>query len=306
MLLILILAVMISVLIPIYNYNVVTLVTQIHAQLQLCDIPFEIICLDDASTSDCVVKNEKISNFEFITYLKSNTNLGRTSARQYLSGKATYEWLLFLDADVIPKSEKFIKNYLNLITSEYEAIYGGICYDIKKPEADSMLRWVYGKANEEVNASTRNKTVYKSIVSANFLMKKTIFINLNSKIEGKGYGYDNYFGTLLKSNNIKVLHIDNEVFHYGLEPNEAYITKKEKAAETLLKLYNSGKIDTHQNDLLKLYIHLKRFRLRSIFSLIYKVFKTMFKRHLSGSKPSIKILQLYRICYMCHLDKNQL
>ncbi len=41
---------MISVLIPIYNYNAVTLIAFILEQLQNTDIQFEIICINDAST----------------------------------------------------------------------------------------------------------------------------------------------------------------------------------------------------------------------------------------------------------------
>ncbi len=41
---------MLSILIPTYNYNIVALVSEIHRQISNTEIPFEIICLDDAST----------------------------------------------------------------------------------------------------------------------------------------------------------------------------------------------------------------------------------------------------------------
>ena len=43
---------MISVLIPTYNYNVNNLVNNVHKQLVISHIPFEIICLDDCSNID--------------------------------------------------------------------------------------------------------------------------------------------------------------------------------------------------------------------------------------------------------------
>jgi len=297
---------MISVLIPLYNYNVVALVTHIHTQLQLSQIPFEIICLDDASTSEIVNENDKISNLEFTKLLKSDKNLGRTNARQNLSEKAKYDWLLFLDADVMPKSELYIRNYLKYINSEYEAIYGGFAYHEKAPDSNYILRWKYGKTHEQISAKERNKKPYKVIISANFMIKKSVFNAINSQIEQNGYGFDNFFAALLKMKQIKVFHLDNEVYHLGIETSKAYLNKKEKAAETLLSLHKANKIGNHQNDLLHLFIKLKRYRLHVIFSMFYKIFKKPLQHHLLSSNPSMKILQLYRISYMCYKDVNQL
>ena len=295
---------MISVLIPVYNSNIVTLVTHVHTQLQLCNVTFEIICLDDASTSEVTNENDNISNLEFTSYIKSKENLGRTNARQYLANKATYDWLLFLDADVIPKLDTFINNYLKFIDSDYEAIYGGFAYHENIPNSDYMLRWKYGKTHEQISAIQRNKRPYKVIISANFMIKKPVFIDINSQIEQKGYGFDNFFAALLKMKKAKVFHIDNEVYHLGIETSAIYLNKKEKAAETLLSLHKANKIGSHQNDLLLLFIKLKRYRLHYIFSLVYKTFKKTLKQNLLSSRPSMKVLQLYRICYMCYKDLN--
>ncbi|WCO00827.1 glycosyltransferase family 2 protein [Psychroserpens ponticola] len=295
---------MISVLIPVYNYNIVALVTHIHTQLQLCNVPFEIICLDDASTTDVTNENDTISKLECTSHIKSKDNLGRTNARQYLSKQANYDWLLFLDADVMPKSDLFIRNYLNYIESDYEAIYGGFAYHKNVPDSKYMLRWTYGKTHEQISAQERNKKPYKVIISANFMIKKPVFSIINSQIEQKGYGFDNYFGALLKMKNIKVIHLDNEVYHLGIETSETYLNKKKKAAETLLTLYQSNKIGSHQNDLLHFFIKLKRYRLHVFFSMIYKLLKTPLKNNLLSSHPSMTALQLYRICYLCYKDLN--
>ncbi|WP_435412795.1 glycosyltransferase family 2 protein [Psychroserpens mesophilus] len=296
---------MISVLIPVYNYNVVTLVTTIHTQLQLCNIPFEIICLDDASSSEIAGKNYNISHLEFTNYIPSKVNLGRTKARQFLAKKANYNWLMFMDADVIPKSEFFISNYLKFIDSDYDAIYGGFAYHEKAPASNYMLRWTYGKTHEQIAATDRNKRPYKVIISANFMIKKSIFIDINSQIEQKGYGFDNFFAALMKMKKVKVFHIDNEVYHLGIETSKAYLNKKEKAAETLLFLHKNNRIDNHQNDLLNLFITLKNYKANVIFSMVYKRFKNPLQKNLCSNHPSMKLLQLYRISYMCYIDLNQ-
>ena len=90
---------MISVLIPVHNYLITTLVQSLHKQLTVEKIAFEIICLDDASTDKKFTKiNKKIRELEGVKYNLLKTNIGRSAIRNKLAKIAQYEWLLFLDA----------------------------------------------------------------------------------------------------------------------------------------------------------------------------------------------------------------
>ncbi|TDY14231.1 glycosyltransferase family 2 protein [Meridianimaribacter flavus] len=291
---------MISVLIPIYNYNIVDLVNRLHSQLTKVNVAFEIICIDDASKESYTKKNLQINNLPYTNLIVSEVNNGRVKTRQLLSSKAKFEWLLFLDADVLPKSDDFISKYLEFLNKEYKAIYGGFAYYKTTPEPQFMLRWKYGKKHEEVDAQIRNRTPYKVIISANFLITKTCFNHIHLKIKDEGYGFDNYFGALLKENNISVYHINNEVYHLGIEKSDTYLTKKELAAETLLKLDQENKNIKHDNNLLALFLNLKRFYLHYIFALFFKLFKKIMRQNLLSNNPSITLLQTYRISYMCY------
>lgn len=295
---------MISVLIPVYNYNINPLIKEIHKQLSISDAKFEILYLEDGSDNEYIKQNKTINTLTNTKQVISKINVGRISARQILCNEAKYSWLLFLDADVIPKKSNFISDYVNLINSEYEAIFGGFTYSSEKPDPNYMLRWTYGKNNEEVQSSERNKNPYKVIISANFFIKKIVFDQINSQIKGSAYGFDNYFATLLKSEKIKILHIDNEVYHIGIERNACYLKKKEASAKTLLTLYKSGKIQNHDNDLLGLFIKLKSYKLNYLFVLFYKLFQNILRKNILSSNPSIKLLQLYRISFMCYTDLN--
>jgi hypothetical protein len=281
----------------------VALVEAIHKQLVASTKTFEIICLDDASefySSD----NRVIENLSHTTYHISTANLGRVTSRRHLANSANYNWLLFLDADVLPKSEQFIQTYLNAFETDVDAIYGGFAYQEEVPESHYSLRWKYGKTKEQVSALIRNKTPYKIVISANFLIKKTFFLAINSEIDSKNYGYDNYFGAILKAKNSKVLHIDNEVFHLGIEDNATYLNKIKQAVETLHDLHTTSKITVSDNDLLELFKALKKYRLKRIFGLFYKWFEKSFEKHLTGKNPSIRLLQLYKLSYICYLDRQ--
>lgn len=295
---------MISVLIPVYNYTIIPLVEELHKQLEISKITYEIIVWDDASSEAFHLQNKIINHVPNIHYFRSESNYGRTKTRQLLYKKSLFDWLLYVDADVLPKSPEFIQNYLNIIPKDYDVVYGGYSYGKVAPKDSMLLRWKYGQEKEEVDAKIRNEKPYKVIISGNFIIKRNIFSSINSKIKDSGYGFDNYFGALLKADQIKVFHIDNEVYHLGIESSEHFLLKTKEAVDTLLKLYQNGDIVTHDNTLLHLFITLKTYKLHSLFKNIYKNFHQKMERNLLGQNPSISLFQLYKISYMCFKYKN--
>ena len=295
---------MISVLIPIYNYDIVSLVKDVHKQLISSTIDFEILCLEDGSDNRFVELNKPITSLAHITHLISKTNDGRLKARKRLSEEAKYKWLLYLDADVIPKHQSFIKNYLDAVKSGDDSYFGGFAYYETPPKVDYLLRWKYGRKHEQILAAIRKKRPYKVIISANFLIKKSVFLALNLVVDEKLYGYDNYFASQLKIQNVSIKHIDNEVYHLGIETSEQYLQKKEQAAEALLFFYKNGLMTSHENGLLKLFLALRKWHLHHFFSFFYLSFKNSFKHQLTGKNPSLKLLQLYRLSYLCYLNND--
>jgi hypothetical protein len=198
----------------------------------------------------------------------------------------------------------YIQNYLNVLTTDVDAIYGGFAYHEEAPESHYSLRWKYGKTKEQVSALIRTKAPYKIVISANFLIKKAVFLSINSQMDSKGYGYDNYFGAILKAKNSTVLHIDNEVFHLGIEDNNTYLNKIKQAVETLYYLHKTSKITDSDNDLLELFKTLKTYKLHLVFGQFYKWFCKSFEKQLTGKNPSITLLQLYKLSYICYLDRQ--
>lgn len=295
---------MISVLIPVFNYDVTSLVTNVHTQLQICNITYEIICLDDGSCAETLEQNDRISNLEFTKYLKSNINLGRTRVRQNLAEIAIYDWLLFLDADVMPVSERFINNYIAYFKLGFDCIYGGIAYEQIIPPDDKLLRYTYGKRYEQLTARRRNKRPFKITVSANQMITRSLFLDVNSYVLQKNYGSDTIFGAQLMQQNAVILHIDNAVYHLGIEASAIYLKKTEQAVETLLSLFKNENFKNQQNDLLNLFIKLKQFRGHYFFSLIFKLFGKPIRKNLLSKNPSIRFFQLYKISYLCYKDLN--
>lgn len=293
---------MLSILIPTYNYNAYPLALELERQLLKSGIDFELLCIDDGSFSHLNVENQKINELTRCQFTEAKQNKGRTASRQHLAELAQYEWVLFLDADVMPKNANYIENYLHLILEDYDAIYGGFVYKEEPPSQDYLLRWTFGKQKEEVDAAVRNEKPYKIVISANFMVKKEVFIALNSKIKGNSYGFDNYFGALLKEHNHKVKHINNEVYHLGLDKNSDYLKKVEQAVEILWELYKNDKIIESDNDLLKAFKTLRSLKLHYLGSFIFKKLQSRLTENLLSTNPSISALQFYKLGYICYKD----
>lgn len=296
---------MISVLIPVYNYKIQPLVEVIHVQLSSMNIAFEIICINDASTK-YVEENEVINQLQHTFFYTLTENVGRSKIRNLLVQKSTFDWLLFLDADVIPESSSFIKNYLNCIKSSSFKVYcGGIIYEGKKPEDTKLLRWVYGKNREEVDFEISVKEPYQNFLGANFLIHKEVFSTVKFNEIITKYGYEDVlFVEDLKTNLISITHINNAVFHLGLEDNLVFLNKTKEAVENLQMLISNNVVNGENIKILRTYKTLKRFRISFLFSSMYKLLNKLFEVNLRGKHPSLVVFDIYKLSYFCFLNRN--
>jgi hypothetical protein len=289
---------MISILIPCYNYNAYDIVSRLEKECLTLGIVFEIICIDDASFSPLNELNQKINVLTNCKFFESKKNIGRSANRQLLSQKAQYKWLLYLDVDVKPLNEDFIKVYLNEINKGFEVVFGGFNY--KKIESNN-LRYLFGKSREDIPSIIRNKNPYKYIISSNFLVKKVIFDRINRNININGYGMDYFFGALLKENSISIKHIDNEVTHYGLDDNSKFLIKTNEALKNLHYLNKNKLITKNDITILKYYRLLDFLGLKRIISKLFNMFSKYIESNLKGSDPSLFVFDLYRLSYLCSL-----
>ena len=290
---------MISVLIASYNINVVNLIEELHLQLNKANVIFEIICLDDASNSEKNLENNKINKLPFCSFEILKKNIGRSAIRNLLATKASYDWLLFLDADVLPTSPKFISNYLKEIENNHYSVFlGGIKY--RDSDDKNLLRWRFGKKSEEVSVSIRNEDSYKYFFTANFLIEKDFFNGIKFNEEIVDYGYEDLlFSKEIEKKKVKIRHIKNEVFHLGIDENKEFIKKTKKAVSNLNFLIEKNLIEQQDTNLSKLYFRLKPFGVLSLLSL----FSTFFEK-VANKSSSVIFYNLFRITYLHQVIKN--
>jgi hypothetical protein len=291
---------MLSVLIASYNRNVVNLIDELYCQLTNEHIAFEIICLDDASESDINTTNQIINQLPFCSFKSLKKNIGRSAIRNLLASKAKYDWLLFLDCDVLPTDSKFIFNYLQAIkNNNYSVFLGGIKY--RDDDSKNLLRWKFGKKSEEINSHIRNKNPDNYFFTANFLIKKDVFETLKFNEKIKDYGYEDLvFAKELIKNKIKIYHIENQVFHLGIDVNKDFIEKTKHAIRNLVFLVEANYLQKKDTKLYRTYYKFNTFGFVSFLVLFTNFFKKI-----TIQKSSITSYNLFRITCLHKVLKNR-
>ena len=286
---------MLSILIPTFNYNAFSLVKEIHYQLISEAIDFEIICLDDASYSALNVKNEEINTLSFCSFKSLEKNAGRSAIRNLLADSAKYKWLLFLDADVIPVKPSFIKNYSSFFDKDNTVFCGGILYQNKK-ENWEFLRYKYGKKHEEIPSKKRNVNSAKYFFTSNFLIQKEVFNAVKFEEKLTQYGREDFlFSMALIQKGYQIEHLNNEVYHLGLDENSLFVAKTKKATENLLFLESQQLVEAKEMPLLNLVRIISVLKMAKIVAKFYPLFEK-----LSIQKSSVFFLNCLKVSYMCH------
>ncbi len=291
---------MLSILIPIYNYDVTKLVTKLSKQCQRAKIQFEIICFDDGSRPNIKAKNATLRALFRVNYVEMSENLGRSKIRNWLTKAASFEHLLFMDCDSKVPGANYIKNYIAVI-GKHDVVYGGRSYQKKAPASQKKhLHWKYGTYREALSAKKRKKAPYLNFMSNNFMMKRSI-AEANKLDESlTQYGYeDTLFALQLKAQGIQITHIDNPLEHKGLETNKVFLKKVHLATENLVRLYRSG--DIRSTRLIDFHHRLKFWKILPFVLRYFEKNEDNIRRKLQEKNPDLKNLQLYKLYHFNQL-----
>jgi len=287
---------MLSVLIPIYNFDIRQFVNELHLQAVAENIEFEIILADDASEIYFRKINKETENLQYVKYIQLKENIGRSKIRNFLAEQAKYDNLLFVDCDMEISDNMFIKRYIENL-KQYSVICGGINYsEIKPKNPELLLRWYYGQNRETIESKIRNTHAYTSFMSSNFLIQKKIFSNIKFNEKIITYGHeDTLFGIELKRKKIPVFHINNNLIHKGLEDSETFIKKTENGIDNLIIILKEYKYPELINQIKLIKITKKLYLFRNLIIYIFDFFKPLILRNLKSKNPKLFIFDFYKL-----------
>ncbi|MBU2950182.1 glycosyltransferase [Tamlana agarivorans] len=297
---------MISILIPIYNYNAFPLVSELVKQASFLKTDYEIICVDDASKSPLNQDNEKINTLKNATFFSNKENLGYSSNRNFLVSISHFKYLLFIDGDSIITTNLYLKTYLDDLSKGFDIVYGGRIHPKSVANSNKRLRWKYGKFREDKPSSKRLKEPYKSLMFNNTLVNKQVFDSIQFDIVTNKYGHDDtLFAYRARLAQLKVGHIDNSIMHADIDENKAFLEKTHTSLKNLKYLSNQNLISVDFVKMLSIHNKLKHFKLNYLVMLFYLVFKDQMRLNLTSNTPSLKIYNLYRLSFFCYINRQK-
>ena len=295
---------MLSILIPVYNFDVRSLVVRLQHQAEDAMITYEIICLDDNSDLDYAEINGEIASLEFVRFIRLNKNIGRAAIRNRLAELACYEYLLFMDCDSMPETDVFIFNYAAFLKPD-TVLYGGRTYSFEKPfNKDLFFHWFYGTNREVKTAEQRSVNPYSSFMTNNFVIPKKIMLEIGFDESLKQYGHeDTVFGLELKKRGVTILHLNNPLRHIGLETATVFLRKSEQAIENLLLLMKKHELQA-EIKLLRYFVKTQKWGIQPFIYLWFYLFRSFLKARLLGAKPNLRTFDLYKLGYMVYIKSR--
>ena len=288
--------IMISICLPIYNFDVNPLVGELSRQAKLLNKPYEIILIDDCSNE--VFKNINEVSCQKETYIRLTKNVGRAKIRNLFLNYSNYENLLFLDCDSLVLKDDFLLKYVEvIIQGSYNVVCGGRVYDMNRPDKLKMLRWKYGIKKESQPVDVRKKNPNKSFMTNNFLVNREILASILFDERITEYGHeDTLFGYALKLRGISIDHIDNPVLNGDLEDNSEYLSKTEKGIKNLLHILdyvNYEKEFINDISLLRFYYKVNRFQ--KIIGAVFRLLKPSIEYLLTKGFISLFLFDFYKL-----------
>lgn len=289
---------MISVCIPVYNFNVTKLLTELSRQSAELSVDCEIVVIDDASDDYYKLLNEEICKKQ--TYIKLERNIGRAAIRNLFLKYTQFNYLLFIDCDSVITSPQYLSDYIKEInTIKPEIICGGRVYDTAPPDRNHLLRWKYGIRKESQPLAVRLLSPNKSFMTNNFLINRILFEKIQFDERLKDYGHeDTLFGYLLKKQGVSIYHIDNPVLNGDIETNIEYLEKTEKGINNLAYVlqYVDYEDDFIEDvSLLKYYFRLKKMHIILPVKLLSALFSKSVKYLLTNGYANLYLFDFYKL-----------
>ena len=298
---------MLSICIPIYNFEVTELVKALHDEAETLHIAYEILLSDDASDENFRKANSLLTSLPNVLYFQSEINLERAGNRNFLFKTAKYPYILFMDCDSKVSKKDYIKDFLpycvpGIICS------GGRIYDTVKPiDKKLIFHWKVGRSRESHPAEVRARKPNNSFMSCNFLIDKNIFNIVCFDERLKGYcNEDTLFGIELKKKGIAISHIDNPLYHLGLENAEVYLSKIEEGLRNYHKinyLYSNDPVFIDSCKILRVEKKIKKWHLAKFFKYLFLVTRKIMHKNLTSKNPSLTIFDLYKLGYLCYCSE---
>lgn len=282
-----------SILIPVYNADVVGQVSTLRRQcMAITWLGWEIVVVDDGSPRGAADNNSRIDSMLGCRLIRRERNHGRAATRNYLARAAKNYTLLYIDSGLVPPSG-FVRRYVESIGSA-KVVCGTVDVDRDAVNRSSLRCLIELEARKRFTAARCAERPYKNFHTTAFMIDRRVMLDNPMREDITTYGHeDTLFGKQLEEKGISIAHIDNPVLFRNFESNARYLEKTREAIGTLYD--HRHELEGYSN-LLSLACMLRKWHFLWIVRWIGRCLGGAMERNLCGKRPSLTVFNIYRVC----------
>jgi len=200
----------------------------------------EFILLDDGSASAELVA-DVVSAAQATgapaRIIVSGENLGRARARNRLIAEAQGDFVLFLDADMLPDSPHFLSIWLGIIETQSPRVaFGGLSLAHAQRTPETALHHALFGGSDCRPAYQRARRAAQTTASSNLLVERSFLLAHPFDDAFTGWGFEDVDWALDAARQEDILHIDNPATHAGLDDVETLVRKSAEAGPNFGRL----------------------------------------------------------------------
>ena len=229
-----------SIIIPVRNWDLGLLLAALMSEIGSRGIEdcLEIIIVDDHSDEPYRRLNRShVRMSGCISYYELPGQVGRAAIRNDLLARAEGQYILFLDADVVPDSSNFLESYFVCIRRGEEVVCGGISYRSRVLDDKKYDFYIYkGTRTEWLPAVTREKASWRYLFTANVLIRRSVLDQIGFDERFSGYGYEDIEWGIRLDRKVGIRHIDNTCSHLGLVEKQASLLRMRRSVQNFMLL----------------------------------------------------------------------
>ena len=186
--------------------------------------------------------------------ITAKINIGRSHARNRLIARAEADWLLLLDADMLPDDRGFLACYLKLIelAEEPVLIAGGFSLEQIVAAPDQRLHAAQSAKSDCLTAAERSEDPGRFVFTSNIAVHRDILTNIPFDEGYTGWGWEDVDWGLRVAKAYRILHVDNPATHMGLDNDADLIAKFGSSGLNFARLITTHPEETHSMPLTRM------------------------------------------------------